>query len=57
MSGKGSSPRPLSVDAGTFAEHYARTFSRVIDDPSGYDDREKECPPDQPLTTQENVSK
>lgn len=57
MSGKGSSPRPLSVDAGTFAENYARTFSRVIDDPSGYDDREKECPPDQPLTTQENVSK
>lgn len=56
MSGKGSSPRPLSVDAETFAENYARTFSRVIDDPSGYDDRQKECPPDQSLTTKENVS-
>lgn len=45
MSGKGSSPRPLSVDAQTFADNFARTFSRRIDDPSGYDAREKECPP------------
>lgn len=45
MSGKGSTPRPFSVDADTYAERYARTFSRSIDDPSGYDPREKECPP------------
>lgn len=56
MSGKGSTPRPLSVDADTFAENYARTFSRVIDDPSGYDTRQKECQPDKSLTTKENVS-
>lgn len=56
MTGKGSAPRPFSVDAETFADNFARTFSRVIDDPSGYDTREKECPPLESLTTQENVS-
>lgn len=45
MTGKGDAPRPMRIDAGTFSENYAKTFSRVIDDPSGYDDREKECPP------------
>jgi hypothetical protein len=46
--GKGDTPRPISVDADTYAENYARTFSRHVDDPSGYDEREKFCPP---LTT------
>lgn len=55
MSGKGSTPRPFSVDADTYAERYAKTFSRPIDDPSGYDPREKECPPCEPLTSKENV--
>lgn len=47
MTGKGSAPRPLSVDAETFADNFAKTFSRVVDEsePSGYDEREKECPP------------
>lgn len=57
MSGKGSGRRPRAVTAEEEADNWARTFSRVIDDPSGYDDREKECPPDQPLTPKENVSK
>lgn len=56
MTGKGSTPRPLSVDPQTYAENYAKTFSRVIDDPSGYDDRQKECPPVHHLTTEEDVS-
>lgn len=28
MSGKGDTPRPLSVDPETYAERYARTFGR-----------------------------
>ena len=44
------------MDPQTYAENYAKTFSRVIDDPSGYDDRQKECPPVQHLTTKESVS-
>lgn len=46
MTGKGSAPRPLSVDAETFADNFAKTFSRVVDESDpGYDDRDKACPP------------
>lgn len=31
MSGKGSTPRPLSVDATTFASNYAATFKPQYD--------------------------
>ena len=43
MSGKGSSPRPFSVTPDTFAANYARI--QWTDDPPGYDEREKFCPP------------
>lgn len=43
MNGKGSSPRPLSVTPDTYAANYARI--RWTDDPPGYDEREKFCPP------------
>ena len=49
MTGKGSVPRPKSVTEAEFADNFARTFSRQIDDPSGYDAREKVCPPSDPV--------
>jgi hypothetical protein len=49
MTGKGDTPRPLSVTDAEYAANYARTFSRQIDDPSGYDTREKVCPPSDPV--------
>lgn len=45
MTGKGDNPRPLSVPATTYAANWFTTFGREIDDPSGYDPREKLCPP------------
>lgn len=45
MTGKGDTARPKFVSNDEYAERYARTFSRVIDDPSGYDDRPHYCPP------------
>jgi hypothetical protein len=43
--GKGDTPRPKSVTEAEYADNYARTFSRQIDDPSGYDDRTHYAPP------------
>lgn len=43
MNGKGSAPRPFSVTPDTYAANYTRI--RWTDDPPGYDDREKLCPP------------
>jgi hypothetical protein len=37
------------VTEAEFADNFARTFSRQIDDPSGYDAREKVCPPSDPV--------
>lgn len=45
---KGSTPRPKSVSETEFSDNFARTFSREIDDPSGYDAREHYCPPSKP---------
>ena len=48
MSGKGDTPRPLSVSPATYAENYARirwTESHEQAEPEGYDPREKLCPP------------
>lgn len=50
MSGKGSSPRPFSVTPDTYAANYARI--QWTDDPPGYDEREKFCPPLTDPTTQ-----
>ena len=41
--GKGDTPRPFSVSPTTYAANYARI--RWTDDPPGYDDRAKVCPP------------
>ena len=48
--GKGDTPRPLSVSPTTYAANYARI--RWTDDPPGYDDRAKVCPPLTDPTTQ-----
>lgn len=46
MSGKGSTPRPLSVTPQEYEDNFARTFSRIVDvDDMGCDLREKVCPP------------
>jgi hypothetical protein len=45
MTGKGDNPRPFSVPATTYAANWFTTFAREIDDSSGYDPREKVCPP------------
>lgn len=45
MSGKGSTSRPKSVTEAEFADNFARTFSRQVDDATGYDPRPHYCPP------------
>lgn len=49
MTGKGDTPRPLSVPPETLDANWRKTFPPVIDDAVGYDTSGHYCPSDADL--------